>query len=73
MNRTHQQAGLIRAVFAMLALALLIACSGCAEQPSIYGVDQDTVRGTCSAQGAVPVTHYSHGGWTTDCSEALSK
>jgi len=54
-----------------LAFILLLALIACSGQTSVYGDYNDTMRGTCSAQGAQPVTHYSHGGWTSDCSEAL--
>jgi hypothetical protein len=52
---------------------LIVAASeaGCSEQPSPYGAANDTARGTCEAQWAVPVTHYSHRGWTSDCAESL--
>ena len=67
----NHQAGLIRAIVLFALSAILIACSGCSEQPSIYGAASDTARGGCQAQGAVAMTHFSHGGWTSDCSEAF--
>jgi hypothetical protein len=70
---SYHKSSAFNAIAFFALLAILIAFSGCAEQPSVYGADQDTARGTCDAKGAVPVTHFSHGGWTSDCSEALSE
>jgi hypothetical protein len=69
--RRHHRQEALATILAALALVMLVACTGCAEQPSDYGAANDAARSTCQAQGAVPVTHYSHGGWTTDCSESL--
>jgi hypothetical protein len=59
MNRTHHQAGLIRAIVIAALIAIVVACSGCAEQQ----LDQE--RGVCTAIGknTDPPTLTRHGGY----------
>jgi len=61
----------ITIIVGMAALVLIAACSGCSDQPSIYGAANDTKISTCDAQGLPHRKTYSYGGWVADCAEPL--
>jgi hypothetical protein len=63
-TRIHHQAGLARAIFALLALAALIACAGCADNGQTY---DETERGVCAATGQGSETSWNRHGPVTRC------
>jgi hypothetical protein len=69
---TNHQAETIRAVILFAIAAMLIACTGCTEQPNEYGSNTDTERGVCASEGQ-PATAASATAVTSRVAVYLSK